>query len=171
MTVDEKTYKRLPDHLKALFVKAPNPGSDEVLEAFAAFGERKSSGVYQRGQVDSEHTVYCGPIGNGERYSAIYADTGTAARFFYTAKASKTERGDGNNHPTVKPLTLMMWLVRLVTPPGGICLDPFSGSGTTGMACVAADRDCVMIEREPAYCEIIRRRMKAEEDKIPLFHD
>lgn len=59
----------------------------------------------------------------------------SASRFFYCAKVSKAERGAGNNHPTVKPIELMRYLARLVTPKGGILLDPFAGSGTTGIAC------------------------------------
>jgi hypothetical protein len=64
-----------------------------------------------------------------------YGDSGGASRFFYCAKASKKERGEGNNHPTVKPLSLIKYLITLVTPPGGICLDPFEGSGTHALAC------------------------------------
>ena len=62
-----------------------------------------------------------------------YGDRGGASRFFYTAKAPKSERPnvDGVQHPTVKPLAIMRWLIRLVTPPGGTVLDPFAGSGTT----------------------------------------
>ena len=63
-------------------------------------------------------------------------DAGSAARFFYCAKADAEDRTAGNNHPTVKPLALMRWLVTLVTPPGGLVLDPFAGSGSTGVAAI-----------------------------------
>ncbi len=90
-------------------------------------------------------------------------DTGTAARFFpcfrYTPKASRKERGEGNNHPTVKPLDLMRWLVRLVTSPQGIVLDPFAGSGTTLLACQAEGFGCIGIELEEAYCAIAQCRL------------
>jgi len=86
-------------------------------------------------------------------------DTGGASRFFYCAKASKSERGEENTHPTVKPLKLMEYLVRLVTPPDGLILDPFCGSGTTGVAAYKLNRNCTMIELEPKYCDIIRKRM------------
>lgn len=72
----------------------------------------------------------------------------------------------GNYHPTVKPVELMRWLVRLVTPPGGVVLDPFTGSGTTGMACVYEQRRFVGVEREAEYVEIAKRRIAAV---APLF--
>lgn len=123
-------------------------------------------------------------------------DTGGASRFFYTAKASRSERNKGldgmpertphpdepngrawdipgshstpraNHHPTVKPLALMQRLCRLVTPAGGVVLDPFGGSGST---MVAADRegfDGIYIDREPEYAEITRRRVHGD---CPLF--
>lgn len=68
-----------------------------------------------------------------------------------------TERA--NHHPTVKPVALMRWLVRLVTPPGGTVLDPFAGSGTTGIACVYEERPFILIEQDPEYAEIARRRV------------
>jgi site-specific DNA-methyltransferase (adenine-specific) len=85
-------------------------------------------------------------------------DSGCAARFFYTAKADKSDRGPGNNHPTVKPVDLMRYLVRLVCPIGGVVLDPFSGSGTTLAAAQAEGCLAIGVEREAAYCEIIKGR-------------
>lgn len=87
-----------------------------------------------------------------------YGDEGSAARFFYVAKANKAERGEGNNHPTVKPLALMRWLVRLVCPPDGVVLDPFMGSGTTGVACREEGFDFIGIERELESYETAVRR-------------
>ena len=97
-----------------------------------------------------------------------YGGSGGASRFFYTAKASKKDRntnGANNTHPTVKPTTLMRWLIRLVTPPGGIILDPFGGSGSTGVAARAEGVRCILIEREAEYLDIIRQRL----DEGPLF--
>jgi site-specific DNA-methyltransferase (adenine-specific) len=95
--------------------------------------------------------------------TASYADTGGASRFFYTAKASRHDRNQGalaeNTHPTVKPTELMRWLIRLVTPPGGIILDPFGGSGSTGLAARAENTRCILIEREAEYLQIIRDRL------------
>jgi site-specific DNA-methyltransferase (adenine-specific) len=85
-------------------------------------------------------------------------DSGSAARFFYTAKADADDRL-GSKHPTVKPLDLMQYLVRLVTPPGGLVLDPFAGTGTTGEAAWREGMRAVLIEREPEYLGDIRRRM------------
>lgn len=87
-----------------------------------------------------------------------YGDSGGRSRFFYCPKVSPKERGDGNTHPTVKPLALMRWLVRLITPPGGVVLDPFAGSGSTLLAARAEGFRAVGIEREPEYVEIIARR-------------
>ena len=92
-----------------------------------------------------------------------YGGEGGASRFFYTAKASRQDRNVGgladNTHPTVKPTDLMRWLIRLVTPPGGIILDPFGGSGSTGLAARAENVRCILIEREPEYLQIIRDRL------------
>ena len=97
-------------------------------------------------------------------------DTGGASRFFptfrYQAKAPSSERpgyvdddGVSQAHSTVKPLDLMRWLVRLVTPPGGTVLDPFAGSGTTGEACSLEGFECVLIEREARYLALIGVRL------------
>ena len=81
----------------------------------------------------------------------------SAARFFYCAKADSDERA-GGNHPTVKPLALMKYLIQLVSRPGDTVLDPFGGSGTTGEAAQELGRNAILIELNPAYCELIRRR-------------
>lgn len=101
-----------------------------------------------------------------------YGDTGGASRFFpvfrYQAKAPQKERVkvDGISHPTCKPLGLMRWLVRLVTPPGGTCLDLFAGSGTTGEACLDEGFNCILIEREPDYIKLIRERLGRREPTL-----
>lgn len=89
---------------------------------------------------------------------------GHAARYFYVAKASRRERDAGledvrNHHATVKPIALMEWLIKLVTPPGGVVLDPFAGSGTTGCAAARLGVRSILIEREAEYVEIARRRV------------
>lgn len=89
--------------------------------------------------------------------------TGDAARFFYCAKSSKRERGEGNNHPTVKPIALMSYLCRLVTPPNGIVLDPFMGSGSTGIAAIKEGFSFIGIERELKYMAIAQRRIEEAE--------
>ena len=82
-----------------------------------------------------------------------------SARYFYTAKASRDDRSDGNTHPTVKPTDLMRYLCRLVTPPGGIVLDPFMGSGSTGKAAMLEGLEFIGIEREVAYHAIAEIRI------------
>ena len=91
----------------------------------------------------------------------LYSDSGGASRFFYTAKAPKRERPnvDGVQHPTVKPLAIMRWLIRLVTPPGGTVLDPFAGSGTTIEAALIEGFNPVGIEMETDYLPLIQHRI------------
>lgn len=93
-------------------------------------------------------------------------DEGSAARFFhqfppdpliYQPKAGKEDRA-GSRHPTVKPVALMQYLIRHITPPGGTVLDPFAGSGTTGEAALREGFDCILMEAEPEYVEFLRER-------------
>lgn len=98
------------------------------------------------------------PTGKYSQGDPGFSDSGSAARFFYTAKADGDDRL-GSGHPTVKPLDLMQWLVRLVTPKGGVVLDPFAGTGTTGEAAVLEGCSAVLIEREEEYWPDIERRM------------
>ena len=82
------------------------------------------------------------------------------ARFFYTAKADKADRGHGNNHPTVKPQALMRYLVRLVCQPGGVVLDPFGGSGTTAAAARLEQCRSILCELSAEYCDIAVERLR-----------
>lgn len=154
-------------------------GSDEVLAGFpeTASGtfsgrrnEPKTKGVYGAFALQDER----GHIG----------DSGSAARFFYTAKADKLDR-IGSKHPTVKPVDLMQWLCRLITPPGGVVLDPFAGSGSTGEAAWREGFRAILIEREEDYQTDIAARLEladkgpatrkaraikqAANDNLPLF--
>ena len=83
----------------------------------------------------------------------------TWGRYFYAAKASKADRGPRNGHPTVKPNSLMRYLVRLVTPPGGTILDPFMGSGSTGIAAIQEGFSFVGCDQQAEYVEIARGRI------------
>ena len=148
MQINETTYNAMPAHLRALFVKLPNPGKEEVLALFPGEGDK------------------------------------SAARFMYCAKASKRDRDEGldqppeihrvngnrvtrgerppsaesgprrNVHPTVKPTDLMRYLCRLVTPPGGVVLDPFMGSGSTGKAAALEGFGFIGIDINPEYSAI-----------------
>lgn len=82
----------------------------------------------------------------------------SSARFFYSAKADATDRA-GSDHPTVKPQSLMRWLVRMTTARGGRVLDMFGGSGSTGWAAATEGRECHLIERDPGYAAHIRARL------------
>jgi site-specific DNA-methyltransferase (adenine-specific) len=94
----------------------------------------------------------------------------SAARFFYCAKASKKDRDEGlpqgetSSHPTVKPTALMQYLCRLITPPGGIVLDPYMGSGSTGKAAIKEGFGFIGCELDPNYYEIARARVAQASD-------
>jgi hypothetical protein len=126
-------------------------GSEEVV---AGFPETKTG----RGDRRGKRSIFGGD-GDSEQMRSFEANSGSAARFFYTAKASKADRGEGNTHPTVKPLDLMAYLCRLVTPPGGIVLDPFMGSGSTGKAAILEGFQFIGIERDAEYLAIAEARI------------
>ena len=188
MQIDETTYQQMPAHLKALFAKLPNPEREEVV---AGFPVTTSGAEARRGIHHGRAASRCKGAEYDHETLTTYGDVGSAARFFYCAKASRAEREMGlegmevavshsaygdfagttehatntngsarNHHPTVKPVALMRYLVRLTkTPTGGLVLDPFMGSGTTGMACMMEGRDFVGIELSEEYCAIARARI------------
>ena len=135
-------------------------GSDEVEQAFAQFGQSQSRIGKPRGSATP---------GDGwgmTKTGAEYDDTGSPSRFFYAAKASKAER-QGSKHPTVKPIALMRYLCRLVTPPGGTVLDPFAGTGTTAQAAAIENFNAILIEQEAQYIKDIQARLANQAG--PLF--
>ena len=110
--------------------------------------------------LKSSRVLSHAPSGKALRAITACASPAPDPVFRYQAKAPAKERpkdADGKGHPTVKPLEFMRWLVRLVTPPEGVVLDPFAGSGSTGMACLREGFDCVLIEREAEYVADIER--------------
>lgn len=122
-------------------------------------GERPSTLIGRRpGHNYSSSVETDGGVFGHRKQGQLYGDTGGASRFFYTSKANKSER-NGSKHPTVKPLDLMVWLVKLVTPPGGIVLDPFLGSGTTVEAARSAGYTAWGIDLEPEYIGDAKRRV------------
>lgn len=128
-------------------------GSDEVVSAFpnsSVTGVRK---IPDRVQQEIGAT----PFTRGKD-APEYTDSGSAARYFYSAKAGSVDRA-GSKHPTVKPINLLRYLVRLVTPPGGTVLDPFAGTGTTGEAAIREGCYALLMEREDEYRADIARRM------------
>lgn len=152
-----------------LFKSAPGgrwPANVVLDESQAAELDRQS-GTLTSGKMYPTHTtasrdVYGQNAAGGYTTMETYGDSGGASRFFYVAKAPKSERPvvDGVAHSTVKPLTLMRWLVRMVTPPGGTVLDPFAGSGTTLEAAVLEGFNAVGIEREADYLPLIHARIE-----------
>jgi hypothetical protein len=142
-------------------------GSDEVLALFPKEG--RSTKASASGMGGWQDGAYVGGVANSNTRSTCYTDTGSAARFFYCAKASKSDRSEGNTHPTVKPTDLMRYLCRLVTPPGGIVLDPFMGSGSTGKAALLEGFRFIGIERDPKYFAIAQARVNS--DPIPNDDD
>ncbi|MEI9804070.1 MAG: site-specific DNA-methyltransferase [Pseudolabrys sp.] len=130
-------------------------GSDEVVGAFPSAG-----GQQGRAKIggDKKGSIYGDFGANKTTNPEPRGDSGSAARFFYTAKADDDDR-IGSKHPTVKPVDLMQWLVRLVTPRGGLILDPFAGTGTTGEAAWREGFRAILIEREEEYQADIARRM------------
>ena len=170
-------------------------GSEEVV---GLFPETKTGAVKNKVDNGANQPINLGGGLTKERP----ADSGSASRFFYCAKASKADRNEGledfeektmyengkrkgmnnsetyydprtdktyktpkaitkNNHPTVKPTALMQYLVRLVTPPNGTCLDPFMGSGSTGKACKLEGFDFIGIDLDPEYVKIAKARIEA----------
>jgi site-specific DNA-methyltransferase (adenine-specific) len=154
----QKQYiERCADRMQASSGRWPanviHDGSDEVIAAFpeTESGSRKA-GEYGVLGGDIYARAAIGPM------PGLEGSSGSAARFFYSAKADQDDRL-GSKHPTVKPVDLMQWLCRLVTPKNGTILDPFSGTGTTGEAAFREGFNAVLIEREPEYQADIRRRM------------
>jgi site-specific DNA-methyltransferase (adenine-specific) len=176
-------------------------GSDDVVGLFPTTTSGAMKSGTQRAAQDQPGSVCYGTFGGNATTKPIEASSGSAARFFYCAKASKCDRDEGlegfeakatafgnqaqaelkrgnldhddgksgmnkvkmrqNSHPTVKPTDLMRYLCRLVTQPGGVVLDPFMGSGSTGKAAKFEGFEFVGCEMSPEYFEIARARIEA----------
>lgn len=138
-------------------------GSEEVVVHFPnskSTGGQASLGAFRDGDVYGKGKNVIEKIDPG------YGDEGSTARFFYQAKANKHDRA-GSKHPTVKPIKLLRYLIRLITPPGGIVMDPFAGSGTTGEAAYMEGCQAILIEREKEYQDDIAQRFeRVKEDAI-----
>lgn len=140
-------------------------GSAEVL---AGFPESEPSGAAKNGRVNINGKNYAKETnifgsGIGKQTGQLHNDRGSAARFFYCAKASKKDRDEGhqiNNHPTVKPTELMQYLCRLITPPNGLILDPFTGSGSTGKAAILEGFRFIGFDMQHEYIEIAKARIE-----------
>ena len=183
-----------PDTIGRFPANVMHDGSDVVQDIFPKTA--KSSGGGGSKTVSPSDNVYQGGWGHKEYDKTVgFGDEGSASRYFYCPKVSKSERNQGldnfvkknkvfngqssnaskdmkgveqkfttkpsaNIHPTVKPVELMKYLCRLVTPKGGTVLDPFMGSGSTGMAAKDEGFDFIGIEKEKEYFEISEQRIK-----------
>ena len=169
-------------------------GSEEVVELFPDTGKSAGGRIGKKAMGNVTNV----PAGQYEAGDPGYGDSGSAARFFYCAKANKTDRNEGcedldekvnthstygihsdaglewngrhpenrsrtvkNNHPTVKPTALMRYLCKMVTPPAGIVLDPFCGSGSTGKGAILEGFQFIGVEKDPEYSEIASLRIRA----------
>ena len=173
-----------PGRFPANFI---HDGSDEVLELFPD----SKGGAYPAKRGQAVNTSFTGGQETEGGFRAM-GDDGSAARFFYCAKANKKDRNEGldgfaekrpdeqtvtgmgtfeekgvakqaNHHPTVKPTNLMRYLCRLVTPPNGLILDPFTGSGSTGKAAVLEGFGFIGVEQSAEYVEIAKARIGAHQ--------
>jgi site-specific DNA-methyltransferase (adenine-specific) len=106
-----------------------------------------------------------GPMFPGSRFDVYMPTSGKTNPETEITAVEEKLKGKGNNHPTVKPVELMKYLIKLITPPGGTVLDPFNGSGSTGMAAVELGFDYIGCELDPAYVEIAQRRIEAWANK------
>ena len=139
----------------------------QAAELDAQSGVQKDGLAVKRNGVTSNGVTGWGkaPIGTADQG---YGGQGGASRFFYVAKASKKERPnvDGVAHPTVKPISLMRYLVRLVTPRGGTVLEPFAGSGTTIEAALEEGFNVIGIEMTDEYLPLIMARIERYGEKL-----
>ncbi|WP_238880465.1 DNA-methyltransferase [Achromobacter xylosoxidans] len=133
-------------------------GSEEVLQAFPE-AKGQQGDLKETGRPRLSLGRF-GDMPPPRAHQARIETETSAARFFYCAKASKADRGGGNTHPTVKPTDLMRYLCRLITPPGGLVLDPFMGSGSTGKAAILEGFRFVGCELQAEYIEIARARIQ-----------
>ena len=150
-------------------------GSDEVEKEFARFGERGNGWARNYGTEDYQGRQYGGGVFGGGGYigDTTYCVEGTASRFFYSTKSSVKERTHNrtieNNHPTVKNMELMKYLIKLVTPKGGTVYDPFAGSGTTLIAAKELEFNSIGVELSEEYCKIIQDRINAVTSPLERF--
>jgi site-specific DNA-methyltransferase (adenine-specific) len=177
------------DEVMAAFPQAPG---QQAPESFTAPSSKTRNAYGARGRRPGGFGNVGAASGDSAPNGPMYSDTGSAARFFYCAKADRSDRnagledpgpqfkagrlphhaekversGKGNTHPTVKPTDLMRYLCRLVTPAGGVVLDPFMGSGSTLKAAELEGFGAIGIELDPDYIAIARRRIAAD---APLF--
>lgn len=192
LKINAETFAKMPPHLRALFNKLSNPGRNEVVDIFPESSSSSAVMPLPKTPGDSVGSDH----GNSDHPPTLrgFDDEGSAARFFasfplslehgerssarsrlyYSTKADDGDRPHSKGsviHPTVKPLDLMRYLVRLVCPRGGAVLDPFMGSGSTGCAAVAEGMTFVGVEQLQEYADIAVGRLKLALDGAPDLVD
>lgn len=140
-------------------------GSEDVLQFFP----NTKSGKMMPTHIENGYQKNCYGKRMEHMTMETYGDSGSSARFFYCAKPSPSERGKNNKHPTVKSIALMRYLCRLITPPGGVVLDPFGGSGSTAIAAREEGFNYILIEKEKESVDTAIERLKEwmEKPKCP----
>lgn len=139
-------------------------GGEEVEAEFAKYGIKKTNaGTYRKDATFNPEGINLCATRKKDTVVSL-GDSGSASRFFYSAKASKKDRCN-SKHPTVKPIALMRYLCRLITPPNGIVLDPFAGTGTTGQAAQEEGFHAILIEKDETYFQDIVRRIYGKQNQ------
>jgi site-specific DNA-methyltransferase (adenine-specific) len=196
ITINETLYKKMPDDIKACFKQLPNPSSEEVRECFPetnthgggkgsdnkadwglkskVIGEYKNDSgnasrffksiIYQAKASKSERNKGCEGLEEKERinYGGFHSEKG----LIENNRNPENRKPTTNNHPTVKPIALMEYLIKMITPPKGIVLDPFAGSGSTLVAAKELGFNFIGIEKEEEYIKIIEARLSAIPDRL-----
>ena len=134
-------------------------GSEEVVKLFPETAPSPKITKNKNSNAPQTNNTY-GQYSDKGRVINGHNDKGSASRYFYCPKVSKKERGENNKHPTVKPQELMKYLIRMVTPKGGTVLDPFMGSGSTGMAAKDLEFNFIGIEMDEEYFKICQERIE-----------
>ena len=198
MQINENTFKRMPAHLQSLFAKLPNPGREEVLAHFPhsksgsmtaaqqakggfagtvnAYGKAKAGGSseYKASEGNASRFFYCAKTSKRERNEGLDHMEPKRGGSEVFDKSNRDGLGEqrqpmnANIHPTVKPTDLMSYLCRLVTPPKGIVLDPFMGSGSTGKAAIREGFYFMGCDISPEYFEIAKARIEYEVSKLTV---
>lgn len=156
-------------------------GSPEVVAMFPDSKSGAMKATTPRAAQDEPGSVCYGTYGGQIVSQDVAASSGSAARFFhqfppdadplfYHPKAGKADRA-GSKHPTVKPIALMQYLIRHITPPGGVVLDPFAGSGTTAEAARREGFDCILMEAEEEYLDFLRERFDIPIERPTTAYD
>ena len=168
----KQTLEVLAPDVPRAWLRYFRPAGYSVIDPFCSARMLDEQSGIKKGGFVRNRTAGARPFNNNGKDTGYITEeiidepNGGASRFFYCAKASRSERNAGLEedkictHPTVKPISLMRYLCRLITPPNGTVLDPFMGSGTTGIACVREGFDFIGIEQDTEYMEIAKRRIE-----------